>query len=162
MGGMRDRRYKKTEEKILAVFFDARYDTMEQIAKQAGVTRSTIYTHHRSVMKILPDWEAYILEEYRVFLRRRDYFEMLIFILNYQRYFEVFLKFSDREIIMKMIFMMWDVNEPKIFSRILASEIAEIIFVWGEKGFSKDEIGRVFGDIMCLAKTAEDRLRLIK
>ena len=94
MGGMRDRRYKKTEEKLLSVFFDVRYDTVGQIAKRAGVTRSTIYTHHRSVMKILPDWEADILEEYRLFMRRRDYLEMLVFVLNYQKYFEVFLKFA--------------------------------------------------------------------
>ena len=162
MGGMRDCRYKKTEEKILAVFFDARYDTMRQIVKKAGVARSTIYTHHHSVMRILPDWEDYILKEYQASLRRRDYLEMLIFILNHQKYFEVFLKFSDREIIIKMIFMMWDVKKPRRFIRILASEITEVIFEWGEQNFSKNEIEKVLYDITYLAKTAEDRLGLLR
>ncbi|MBR3252686.1 TetR/AcrR family transcriptional regulator [Candidatus Saccharibacteria bacterium] len=159
---MRDCRYKKTEEKLLSVFFDARYDTMEQIAKRAGVTRSTIYTHHRSVMKILPDWEAYILEEYRLFLRRRDYLEMLVFILNYQKYFEVFLKFGDRGIIMKIIFEVLGIQEPEKVLKIMASEIAEIIFEWGEKGFSKDEIEMVLADIVYISNTAKERLKPIK
>ena len=158
---MRDCRYKKTEEKLLSVFFDARYDTMMQIAKKAGVAYSTVYAHHHSVMKILPDWEEYVLEEYRAFLRRRSYFEMLIFILNYRKYFEAFLKFGDREIIMKMIFVMWGVDEPGKLLRILAGEVAEVIFEWGEGGFSGREIEVVLGDMVYLTKTARERLALI-
>lgn len=162
MGGMRDCRYKKTEEKILAVFFDARYDTMEQIAKRAGVTRSTIYTHHHSVMKILPDWEAHILRECQLFLRRRDYFGMLIFILNYQKFFEVFLKFGDREIIIKIIFELWGIKKPEKILKIMASEITEIIFEWGEKGFPKKEIEMVLADITYISDTAKERLKPLK
>lgn len=155
---MRDCRYKKTEEKILSVFFDARYDTMRQIAKKAGVARSTIYTHHHSVMRILPDWEKYILEEYYLFLRKESYFEMLIFILKHQNFFEVFLKFNDREIIMKMVLFLWRAERPKEIYNILASEITEIIFEWGRRGFSEKEIERVLADIVYLSKTAEARL----
>lgn len=159
MGGARDCRYKKTEEKLLSVFFEARYDTMRQIAKKAGVARSTIYAHHHSVMKILPDWEAYILREYGLFLKKGSYFEMLVFILKYQKYFEVFLKFENREIIIKMIFEIWGIKKPEKVLKILASEIAEVIFEWGEMGFSKSEIEEVLADINYLVKTAKDRLR---
>lgn len=162
MGGMtKDRRYQKTEGKILSVFFDMKYNTMLQIAKKAGVARSTIYTHHHSVMKILPDWEEYILEEYYLYIEKKSYFEMLIFILRYQKFFEVFLKFGDREIIMKMIFITWGIRKPKKVSRILASEISEIIFEWGEDGFSRSEIEKVLFDIRYLVKTAEERLEAL-
>ena len=159
---MRDCRYKKTEEKLLSVFFDVRYDTMGQIAKRVGVARSTIYTHHHSVMKILPDWEAYILKEYRLFLRRRDYFEMLIFILNYQKFFEIFLKFGDRKIVIKMIFIMRGAKKPEKILKIVAGEISEIIFEWGEKGFPKGEIDKVLADVTYLSKTAKDRLKPVR
>lgn len=162
MGGMRDCRYKKTEEKLLSVFFDVKYDTMGQIAKRVGVARSTIYTHHHSVMKILPDWEAYILKEYRLFLRRRDYFEMLIFILNYQKFFEIFLKFGDRKIVIKMIFIMRGAKKPEKILKIVAGEISEIIFEWGEKGFPKGEIDKVLADVTYLSKTAKDRLKPVR
>lgn len=158
MGGMRDCRYKKTEEKILSVFFDVRYSTLEQIAKKAGVPRSTFYMHHHSVMKILPDWEAYILEEYRLIIKRGTYFEMLIFILKNRRFFEVFLKFKDREVVMEMIFSLWNIEKNRKNLRILASEIVEVIFEWGEKGFPENEIERVLSDILYLVKTRELRL----
>ena len=161
MSGMSDCRYKKTEEKLLSVFFDARFETMREIAKRAGVARSTIYTHHHKIMEIIPDWEEYILKEYGLFLEKGSYFEMLVFILKHQKYFEVFLKFGDREIIIKMIFKMWRVENSEKIYKILASEISEIIFEWGEKGFSKKEIENVLANINYLSNTVRDRLGLL-
>lgn len=61
---MKDQRFRKTEEKILAVFLDGDFDTMGQIAKKIGVARSTVYIHHHTIREILSDWEEYILVEY--------------------------------------------------------------------------------------------------
>lgn len=173
MGGMRDCRYRKTEERLLSVFFDVKYDTMRQIAKKVGIARSTLYTHHHSVMKILPDWEGYILEEYQLFLQERKrknlkslYFDTLVFILRYRKFFEVFLEFGDREIIIKML----DFLKPRCESlielakksdkilKIYESEVVEIIFEWGKGGFSEKEIEKVLFEIMYLTETAKDRL----
>ena len=158
---MKDRRYKKTEEKILTVFFDEGFETMREIAKRAGVARSTIYAHHHSVMEILSDWETYILAEYQAYIRRRDYFEIVVFILKNRQFFEVFLKFGNRGIIIKMIFVAWEVEKPGKVLRIVASGIAEIIFEWGERGFSEKEIERVLLDITYLSGTMKNNLRML-
>ena len=166
---MKDRRYKKTEEKILTVFFDEDFKTMREIAKRAGVARSTIYTHHHKMMEIMPDWEEYILAEYQLMIRekmevksaRSLYFEMLVFILKNRKFFEVFLRFRNREVLVKMIFSMWDTENSRRILRIAASEITEIIFEWGERGFSKKELEEVLADIMYFSEMIKVRLELL-
>lgn len=163
---MKDRRYKKTEERILTVFFDERFETMREIAKRAGVARSTIYTHHHKAVEILPDWEAYILAEYQLSIKRKIetrsvkslYLETLVFILKNRKFFEVFLKFDDREIIIKMIFMIWNVEKSNKVLRIIASGVVEIIFDWAERGFSKKELEKVLSEIMYLSETIKGKL----
>ena len=175
---MRDRRFRKTEEKILAVFFGKNRNgiTMVKMAKKAGVGRSTVYVHHHAIREIMSDWEKYILAEYKLNLRKRIkkdkvllknlYFDTLIFILRNQKAFRMFLKFDNRGVMKKML----DVLEPKIqilmrlpknsrkIFEIYESEVTEIIFEWGEKGFPEEKIEKVLSDIMFLTKTARDRL----
>ena len=179
---MKDHRFRKTEEKILTVFFDESKNgiTMVKMAKKAGVGRSTIYVHHHAIREIMSDWERYILAEYRLILRKRIkkdraalkkmYFDMLIFILRNQKAFGMFLRLNNREVMKKMldalepkirILMRLPKNSRKIF-RLYESEVIEIIVEWGEKGFSEERIEKVLSDIMFLTKTARDRLMPIR
>lgn len=55
---LNDKRFKKTEEAILGAFFDKNgYITVMEIAKKVGVTRSTIYGHHRVMREIVKDYK---------------------------------------------------------------------------------------------------------
>lgn len=169
---MRDHRYKKTEEKILAVFFDNPNCTMWQLAKKVGVARSTIYTHHHSIREIVVDCKRDVLMEYEKIMGKRlrmrnvelkiIYLETLIFIVKNRQIFGIFVKFGDREVVMKMILKL----EPKIkmpekILRICVAEITEIIFEWGERGFSEQEIEKVLGDVMYLTLSVRNRLEQI-
>ena len=91
---------------------------------------------------------------------------MLVFILRNKKIFKMFLKFNDREIIGKMIkkmntkiirFAKLPKNSDKIL-KMYASEITEIIFEWGRKGFPEAQLERVLSDIMYLTKTCRTRL----
>lgn len=166
---MRSRRYKKTEEKILTVFFEHPEYTMSQLAEESGIARSTIYTHHHSVRQIIPDCEKIILKEYNLTIKKKLkknkleikvlYLEMLIFIFRNREVFEIFLKFDDRDIMIKMVLMLGPkIKEPEKILRVFASEVAEIIFEWGERGFLEGEMTKTFSDIMYLTSTMRKRL----
>lgn len=180
--GMKDRRYRRTEEVILKVFFkEDRYDiTMVKMAEKTGLGRSTIYTHHRAIKKIIPDYEKYILMEYGLTIKKRLrlkeaslrglYLDTLVFVLRNRKIFEMFLKFDDREVIMQMIKKL----EPKVSDlkrlpkhsekifRVYASEVVEIIFAWGKDHFSEKEFDKVLFDIMYLTETCKSRLMPIE
>ena len=62
---LKDKRFKKTEEAILRVFFETKECiSVKSLAIKIGVARSTIYCHHKSIREILPDYEKYILKEF--------------------------------------------------------------------------------------------------
>jgi hypothetical protein len=166
--GMKDKRYKKTEEKMLSVFFVYPDYTMRQLAKKAGVGRSTAYFHHSSVRRIVPDCEKYVLIEYRrVFKKDADikkiFFDLLIFVLKNRKFFELFLKFNDREILIEMLSFLrpYFRGSEKCF-RIYVAEVTEVVFEWGRGGFSEDKISGALSDIMYLTRTAYDRLSPVR
>ncbi len=179
---MRNRRFRKTEEKILKVFFveNKKGSTMKKIAREAGVGRSTMYTHHHAVRDILPDYEKYLLDEYRSavrkHLRRKEilprilYTDMLIFILRNKKFFELFLKCGNRvvvngmiEIIKKPLFCQMKLpnGADKIFD-IYQSEVTEVLMIWGKDGYSIDEMKKTIEDILYLTDTAKARLTPIE
>lgn len=60
---------------------------------------------------------------------------------------------------MKMILKLKPkIKEPEKILRICASEITEIIFEWGKRGFAKKEIEKVLSDMMYLTVSARKRL----
>lgn len=141
---------------------------MKQMARKVGVARSTMYTHHHTVKEFLADWEGYILKEYNIYIKKRVqvknkkmrilYFDTLIFILKNQKFFEVFLKYGNREVLIKMFFSLWTNKKTEGVYRICASEITEVIFEWGKIGFPEQEIEKVFYNITYLADTMWERI----
>ena len=173
---MHHQRYRKTEEAILRAFFTAKQDsTMKKLAKEAGIGRSTIYTHHHAIREIVPDYEKYILTEYRTTMRKSLraktppktlYLNTLLFIIRNRKIFKMFVKFNDRKILFKMLEILrphieasahFPRNSEKIF-KIYASETTEIIFEWGEHGFPDDKLEKVLSDIIYLTDTSRSHL----
>lgn len=176
--GMKDSRFRRHEEDFLKVFYveNSKGTTMKKMAKKAGVGRSTIYLHHHAVREVIPDYERYMLLQFKELIqkkiRRKNvqikmlYLEMLVFMMRNKRIFEMFLKFDKREILIKMIEKMrtkivsyakFPKNYEKMF-RVYEGEVVELIFDWGRKGFSEKELMRVLSDIMYLTDTARARL----
>ena len=175
---MNDLRFRKNENLILTIFVSEYKNdiTVKKIARRAGLSRSTIYAHHHAVKEILPDYERYVLVEYSGLAQKRlwrrnaqlraIFLDMLVFILRNKKIFEMFLEFNDRAIFYKMIgkiqgkiirSMRLPRNCDKIL-KIYESEIAEVIFEWGKRGFSEKELEKVLSDIMYLTSTCKNRL----
>ena len=176
--GMKNRRYRKTEEKILWVFFieNKKGTTFEKIAKKAGVARATLYSHHHTIREVIPDYRRYVLVEYGRLIKKTTkrkksslralYFETLLFILKNKKVFEMLVEFGDSETLVKIFGKLrlkiissaiLSNASRKIFG-IYISEIVGIIIEWIKEGSPEKEIERVLADMIYLAETARERL----
>lgn len=169
-----NRRFRKTEEEILRFFVEEGGNiSVDEMAKKLGVARSTIYYHHKKLNDIVPDYEEYILEKYKVMISNLNnvdlnflYFKILIFILQEKDIFKFLNDGNRREILIKFLSMiernvMEDVKLPLKHRRILMiynSEVSCLIENWEKEGFNEDKIDEVVLDIMYLTKTMIVRL----
>jgi len=175
---MRHKGFRRTEEAILKVFFNGKSCSfcVKEIARKIGVARSTIYSHHKALREILPDYEKYILKKYKKILRKslkdknmslkRLYLKMLLFMIQEKEVFNMLIKNERRILIDNMIIAMEEKivnharlpkNSKKIFG-VYVSEIAGLIEKWGRSGFSEDEIEALLSEIMYLTDTVRVRL----
>ena len=116
---LNNRRFKRTEEAILRTFFEEDvFIGTKDMAKKAGVARSTFYHHHRTVREIVPDYKRYIMRKYSYMVRKLNnktdlkivFERMMIFIIQNRQVFEILLKTGDNSIIMNML----ELLRPKI------------------------------------------------
>lgn len=165
-----DRRYQKTEEQILRLFFEYGDSiTVERMARIIGVSRSTIYRHHRSTRGIIDDYIQILIKKYENKFDeniRRYFFSLLVFIMRNKKVFLIFLKMRDRQVILMILRMNKDnlmkyagfkMEPGKVFS-IYCNEIVAIIKSWGENEFSKEEFDVVLNDVLFLTKNMKVRL----
>lgn len=174
---MANSKFRKNEEKLLEAFFEGdSFARPNEVAKRAGVARSTFYRHHATVGHITRDYKEYVLTRYRRLVRkllknkraqiRAIYLRTLIFIVKHQREFVVVIRGNGRSVFEEMLAML----REKIVSvtylptyddkawRVYRAEVIEVLWRWGEQGFKITKMNRVLGDIMYLTKTAKARL----
>ena len=167
---MLDKRYQKTEEQILRLFFEYGDSiTVENMARIIGVNRSTIYRHHKTTRGIIDDYTQILINKYENKFDkniRRYYFSLLVFIMRHKKIFSVFLKMRDRRLLLMILRMNKDnlmkyagfrKEHGKVFN-IYCSEIVAIMKVWGENEFSKDDFDVVLNDVLFLTKNMKVRL----
>lgn len=174
---MTNKRFRKTEEAILKVFFEGNYYMCaKEVAEKAGVSRATVYNHHRVIKEILQDYEKYILRKYRRMIRKvtkdkgtrlaRIYLRFLLFMVKEKKIFRMLIKNGRRAALEKMMFEIkikivnyagLPKNSEKIF-RIYVNEVTGLMVEWGQSGFMEVEIENLLRDIMYLTDTLRNRL----
>lgn len=166
-----DRRFRKTEEAILKAFFEYdHYITINQMALRAGVARSTVYNHHHGVSKIIPNYEKFILLQYSRLVKKSLarpsariktlYIQTLSFILQRRDIFAIFIKAGNITIFEKMVRKLRPTSlrdSDKVLD-IYTSEVAKLLFRWGQHNFDEAEFETVLRDILYLTTTARERL----
>ena len=172
---LKNKRFKKTEETIIMAFFTAREIlSVDRLIKIAGISRSTLYRHHKSVYEIAPNYERYILKKYNRALKRVlktkrirlpcIYRKMLIFIRTHHQIIEFILKYGKPDLLEKMI----DMLKPKLIStgkitdeivfKVYSKEVSGIIAHWILNGSEKSEILSIVKKIIYLTDSAKLRL----
>ena len=171
---LNDRRFQKTEDAILAVFFAMRgYVSMSRLAVKVGVARSTIYCHHASIDGILTDYEKYILRKYRRAVRKmmkRDtvqtrvvYRQMALFMLQNRKIFEILIMGGNKAVLTEMVrevigatpARMKLPKNHKIGTEIYVSSVVEILWKWGKEGLMSRELTKVLTNILYVTDNAK-------
>ena len=63
----KNRRYQKTEIAILEVLMRSKeLPSARVLVRQAKISRSTLYRHHKTIPGIIPDYEREILIRYEI------------------------------------------------------------------------------------------------
>lgn len=172
---LKNKRFRKTEDSIIGALFLTK-DTLslKRLIKIAGISRSTLYRHHRNIYEIVPNYEKYIIRKTNLTFKRLMklkkihlrtlYVRLLVFMVAHQKIILLIAEFGHYNFTEKII----RVLEPKIItvSKITNQEILDIhikeivslIEQWQQEGFSKEEIPAILDKIMYLTSTAHLRL----
>lgn len=167
---LKNRRFKRTEEKILEAYFEGEC-TLCGLAKRIGVARTTVYFHHHRIASIPVDYQHYILYIYKKALTRiekssdlkiESVFEItLFFILQNKELFQVALRTGDTLVYRKMMIMLRPLiieairlpkNSKRMFN-VYAVSVAELLDEWGKSGFKEAEMKELLKNILFLTKT---------
>lgn len=166
---LNNRRFKKTEEMILKVFFEGECDSISRLAKRAGIARTTVYLHHHRIAGIPADYQRYILYMYKKSLKKwRDgetvekiFEKTLVFIIRNKGYYSIALRSNNGAVYHKMVealrpFIVKAVVLPKNSRRIYnvyAGEVVALLYEWGEKGFPEDKEKELLSNLLYVTKT---------
>ena len=180
-GGLRDKRYRKTEEAIIEVLLKSRkMPSTEELIRRARISRSTLYRHHRAIPGIVPDYEKEILERYERVVRkmlkrektnlRNIYLQMLIFVVNNQRVFEILFRYSGDRVVERMVLKLQGkvaemdclLGKTGQIMQIYTKEVAGVVEGWSKKEFSENEMKKVLENIIYLTRTAKGRLGVLE
>ena len=173
----RNKRYQKTEEAILDVLMKSKeLPTTGVLVRRARISRSTLYRHHRTVPRIIPNYEKEVLIRYGNLVRRlvrqkntqvrTICLRTLIFMMKERRVFGILLKYDGGMIIERMILKLKSKlktscclpKNPEKMLRVYAKEVTGVIEEWGKRGFEEDELEAVLNKILYLTKTMKKRL----
>ncbi len=175
---LNNRRFKKTEEAILRVYLsDEECVSMGKMAKRAGISRSTLYHHHRTINSITIDYKKYVMRKYGRFLKREMrarigvkslLLQMILFVLHNKKAFEILFKRDKGDVIREMLGKKKEIimryacirKNNKVFM-IYCSEMTELFREWSLDGFSETEIEELFENIVYLTDTIKQRLAKI-
>lgn len=172
---MANKKFRNNENAIFVAYYKFRdCPSAKMLARHAGISRSTLYRHHKSPHFIPENYEKYILEIYsrriKSFLKqdaplKKLFFRKLVFIHNHRVIFEVLFNDGRKDIVKEMIEIIrgpilaeWNYKNPEKLYKVYRNEILGLIEAWSEKGFRADEIEVVLNDMVYLSKAAPKHL----
>lgn len=172
---MANKKFKKNENAIFLAYYKFRdRPTAKALAKRAGISRSTLYRHHKSPHSIPENYEKYILEIYskriKNFLKqgtplKKLFFRKLVFIHNHHLIFGALFESGRKDIVKDMLDLIktpilseWNYKNPEKLYKVYQNEVLGLIETWAENGFKADEIEIILNDIMYLTIAARTHL----
>ena len=173
---LNNRRFRRSEEAILRIFFEEKiFIGAKDMAKKAGVARSTFYHHHRTVREIVPDYKRYILRKYNRLVKKVDnkndlrmvFERMMIFIVQNKKIFEILLKTGDNSVLRNMLMLLRSeiikyARLPKNHDKAIEvyfDEVVGLITRWIENGCDNDGRMVLIVDVIYLTNTLRPRLK---
>ena len=172
---LKNQRFRKTEESILKAYL-AVCETLslQRLIKEAHISRSTLYRHHKNLYEIVPDYERYISTRFTKFIKRLTRFKILslkdiyeqtfIFIIKHRMIIGFLAQCGNRGATEELLYHL----EPAILAtgkvaggemfKVYIKEVAALIEEWEKKDFRKEDIPATVNKILYLTDNAQVRL----
>ena len=146
------------------------------LVRKARISRATLYRHHKTVTRIIPDYKKEVLAKYGGMLRglshqkntqvRKICLRTLIFVMANRRIFKILLRYDGGAVIEKMVLKSKSKlqstyhlpKNPDKMLKVYTKEVAGIIEEWGRRGFCEDGMDITLVKIMYLTDTMRQRL----
>lgn len=181
MKNMANCRFKKTEYIIFLTYYKYKdYLSAKKLAMLSGISRSTLYRHHKNIQCIPTDYEKYLLQSYQIAIKsliqkkcastKSIYFRTLIFIVNNKETIKALFDDERKEIIKRMLDYLkskivaeWEIkgDVDKMYN-IYKNEVLGCIELWGKHNFSEADLQTTLDDILYFTSTASQKLSPIK
>ena len=172
---MRDKRFLHSEDAIIRSFLSIRDSaSVDYLTSRAQISRSTFYRHHKSVERIVLDYEDFLLDKYvktvkgwRENRELKFYFrQLLIFTIVNKKIILFLVQQGEKKVFEGLILelepiILKAINLPKWAKTVLAvyrSEILGLLEEWAKEEFLEDNLNRVLKNIIYLTVTAKERL----
>lgn len=170
---LKNKKFREIEHAIAVAYFSAKTKiSICRLIKTAKISRSTFYRHHQTIYTIVPDYEDYILRQYKNIFRslhkkiklKNLYERTVIFIYIHQEIMNFLFKYGQKNLIEEMFLILSPhilTSSQKINREILGiyiKEISAVLEKWQSDGYKKDEILKTVDKIMYLTDTASLRL----
>lgn len=178
---LRDARFRKTEEAIFKAFFDEKDRkklSVDELVCRVGIDRATFYRHHRAIYEIVEDYKKYILEKYTRLMSsirkrggvnlRKLYYEMLIFILQNRKVFEMLMEEKEFGVLSEMVLVlelnvaeyMKILGDSERILRVYIGGITGLLVDWGLNGFCEVEMVEILNNLMYLTETVKNEFNI--
>lgn len=172
---LRNKRFYQTEVTIITAYIATReLLSVSRLVRSAGISRSTLYRHHKTIYAIVPDYEAYALRSYRRHINRllkikgihisHLYESTLMFMTRYRKVLQLLTDYSDKDITKLMLCHL----QPKILAsgkitnqqmfELYISQASTLINQWQRDGYKREEISPIIDKLNYLTNTARKHL----
>ena len=172
---MKDKRFRRTEEAILTAVIPIKGElSVSRIVKDASISRSTFYHHHKTVQSIIYDYETYIIKQFLKLINRwnqnqrlKVYYEQTLLFINANKVVVDYLLERGKstiiedmvKIIEPMIIRTYKIPKNReLMLAVYRKEVLGIIEEWRKIGFKNEEMKKVLGNIMYLTESLRGRL----
>lgn len=179
---LNNRRFRKKEAEIIEVFLGNDKTFLispTKIAKDVGVSRTTLFRHHNPLVKIYDDYEKLLYYEFNRELMRINKEEItlsiffrsfLVFIIRHKKMFLIVFKNGAEELIKKMTKRIkpWILKNGKSSRKtakmfdVVLGEVYVLIEGWEKRGFPENEIEVLLYNLVYLVETARIRLSALR
>ena len=177
---MGDGRFRRAERAIFIAYYKLRdCPSAKILARRAGISRSTLYRHHKKVQSILADYEDYLFHNYKKSLRplikkkaplKTLALRSLVFIYSNRRVIQILFQNRYNQIVGRIVDYLKPIiieswcspdNTDKMFW-VYKEGVLGVIEEWCERGFESSELDRVLDNILYLTRTAYRNLLPLK
>lgn len=169
---MANERFRKNEQAILTAYYKLKdYPGAKKLARAAGVSRTTLYRHHKIIQAIPVDYEDFLFRAYKETIRhylvedvpiKTLFLRTLVFIHCNREIIQALFRAHHKEIVEKILDYLrprttqdWcAVSNPDKVYKVYKNEIMGIIEEWNKQGLSRQDIGLILDNILYLTESA--------